>query len=110
MAQLVARFTRSYCLEVGGWSEHCHCSIRIDSRDALADVVRELKSRSARWIREQGLDPEFEWQRGYWAASISPSAVPALRRYIQRQDSLHRGRNTLERELRQFSQLHRFEE
>lgn len=57
----------------------------------VAELLRELKRDSSKWIKEQSHKlSTFHWQAGYRAFSVSPSHVPALKRYIAEQETHYR--------------------
>jgi putative transposase len=55
----------------------------------VADVVDEVKKSSSKWMKQQGVD-SFFWLAGYGAFSIGEPQVPALIKYIARQEEHHR--------------------
>jgi hypothetical protein len=71
--------------------------LRLPARRPLADLVRDLKSNSSGWLRRE-LAPNFSWQRGYSAFSVSHSHLSAVYEYIRTQEDHHR-RHTYEEEL-----------
>lgn len=78
-------------IEVGGVEDHVHILCRLGKTMDIAELVRELKRESSKWIKEQspGLS-EFYWQAGYGAFSISPADVPRVQHYIRNQEEHHR--------------------
>lgn len=47
---------------VGGTKDHIHVLVSLSPSIAIADLVREIKSRSSRWINENRLTVgRFEW-------------------------------------------------
>lgn len=80
----------SPALEIGGVSDHVHILCALGRRMALADLVKELKRRSALWLRSDGAIDEFGWQVGYGAFSVGPRQVPRVARYIRDQERHHR--------------------
>ena len=56
----------------------------------VSDLIRETKKESSSWVKAELSIPEFHWQAGYGAFSISPSHVPALTTYIETQEEHHR--------------------
>ena len=60
---------------------------------ALADIVRDIKGASSRWIHDEFRMRQFAWQRGYGAFSVSESLVPKVFDYIARQKEHHRTRS-----------------
>ena len=80
---------------VGGVADHVHLLFNLKATHCLADFVRELKKSSSIWISETFALPDFHWQAGYAAFSVSPSALEAVRDYIARQEEHHRQRTFL---------------
>ena len=78
---------------VGGVDDHVHILAGMRAIDRLADVMRELKSVSSRWVHEEIGLPEFAWQEGYGAFTVSSSQREAVRRYIEGQEEHHRTRS-----------------
>src|SRR5437879_5090434 len=78
-------------LRVGGVADHVHILCRLGRTIAVADLVKELKRDSSKWLKGKGPGLEsFQWQNGYGAFSVSPTHVEALRRYIANQEEHHR--------------------
>ncbi|MEX0716805.1 MAG: IS200/IS605 family transposase [Planctomycetaceae bacterium] len=75
---------------VGGVEDHVHLLCRLGKTVDVADLLRELKRESSKWVKEQVRElSEFHWQAGYGAFSVSPSHVPALTKYIVEQERHH---------------------
>jgi putative transposase len=81
---------------IGGVEDHVHLLVGLRAVHALADVVRELKKASTAWVRDQGLEPEFAWQEGYAAFTVSPNARGGVRTYIGRQVEHHQKRSYID--------------
>ncbi len=78
-------------LIIGGVEEHVHILCRLGRTISVANLVKELKTTSSRWVKLKGQNVvDFGWQAGYGAFSISPSHVPGLRNYISNQEDHHR--------------------
>ena len=92
-------------LMVGGVEDHVHLLCRFSKTISVADLIRELKRDSSKWLKEQapGLRT-FGWQNGYGTFSISPTHVAALIKYIQNQAEHHR-KETFQEELRRIFRL-----
>lgn len=76
---------------VGGVEDHVHLLCRFGRTLSVADLVRELKRESSKWIKSEFPKlNRFQWQAGYGAFSVSPSHVDPLTRYIARQEEHHR--------------------
>ena len=80
-------------VEINNEPDHIHLLVGFKATRAIADIARDIKSNSSRFIREKGLSRrEFAWQEGYAAFTVSRSAVPSVRRYIRNQQEHHRKR------------------
>jgi putative transposase len=77
-------------LRVGGVADHVHILCRLGRTITVADLVKELKRDSSKWLKTKGPGLEsFQWQSGYGAFSVSPSHVEELRGYIANQEEHH---------------------
>jgi putative transposase len=78
-------------LRVGGVADHVHLLVSFGRVGSVAELIRELKRSSSKWIKTQSKDlGKFEWQHGYGAFSVSPSHVEVLIEYIKNQETHHR--------------------
>ncbi len=77
---------------VGGVSDHVHLLVGLRATHCLADVLRELKAVSSRWVHETPGSRLFAWQEGYGAFTVSASQRDEVRRYIENQEAHHRTR------------------
>ena len=79
---------------INGMPDHVHILIGIKPDKSISDLVRDIKSHSSSFIREQGfVKGRFEWQEGFGAFSVSQSQVPKLILYIQNQELYHKKRS-----------------
>ena len=88
-------------LEVGGVADHVHILAALKATHCLADVLRDTKAGSSRWVHDTIRVRSFDWQDGYAAITVSPSHVARVRRYIAHQEVHHRKR-TFQDEYRQI--------
>lgn len=79
--------------KIGGVADHVHVLAGFRATHCVADVVKELKTASTKWVRSEIGSRKFEWQVGYAAFSVSASNVEAVRRYIENQEEHHRSRS-----------------
>lgn len=78
-------------LRIGGAEDHVHILCRLSKTLDIATLIRELKRDSSKWIKQENPRlPDFHWQQGYGAFSVSPSHVEALIEYIMNQAEHHR--------------------
>jgi len=77
---------------IGGVADHVHLLIGLRATACLANVVRDVKAVSSRWVHEDLGDRTFAWQEGYGAFTVSASQRAQVREYIARQEEHHRKR------------------
>ena len=92
-------------LEIGGIEDHVHILTACSPRIALADLVRDIKANSSKWLHQEKHRNDFGWQTGYAALTVSTSQVAAVREYIRGQAEHHRKRS-FEEEFRAILQRH----
>jgi REP element-mobilizing transposase RayT len=88
----------------GGVADHVHLLLGIRATHRLADVVRDLKRTSSAWVHEDLGDPDFEWQDGYGAFSVSTSLIGTVSNYIARQEA-HHAKRSFQQEYLDFLKL-----
>jgi REP element-mobilizing transposase RayT len=77
-------------LRVGGMADHVHLLFGLGRIHSIAMVVEEVKKLSSKWVKEKAPDaPDFYWQKGYGAFSVSPSHAEAVEEYIRNQKGRH---------------------
>ncbi|HEV3270937.1 MAG TPA: IS200/IS605 family transposase [Candidatus Methylacidiphilales bacterium] len=84
------------CEIVGGTADHVHLLVELRATHTLSDFMREIKRTSSTWVHSDMSKPEFAWQEGYAAFTVSASAIDEVRRYIENQEEHHRERSFLE--------------
>lgn len=78
-------------LAIGGVEDHVHLFIGLNPREALSNLVRELKRDSTIWInKNRFVLGHFSWQEGYGAFTYSKSQLSAVCGYIGNQEIHHR--------------------
>jgi putative transposase len=90
----------SPALVIGGVEDHVHSLFALSKNHALKKIVEEVKKGSSKWVKIDGpRNPDFHWQAGYGAFSVSQSNLEEVKRYIENQEEHHR-RMTFQDELR----------
>jgi len=96
-------------LTVGGVADHVHILCQLSRKTSIADLVKEIKTESSKWIKTSDhAVASFQWQSGYAVFSVSQSNVARVRRYIADQETHHR-QKTFQDELRAFLRRHEVE-
>ncbi len=88
-------------LGVGGYHDHVHLLVGLKPTHGISDFMRELKKSSSIWITETTAIPNFHWQDGYAAITVSASAKDDVLTYIANQAEHHRHK-TFREELTEF--------
>ena len=77
-------------LAAGSVEDHIHLLFPLPRTVSVAELVKEIKSGSTRWIHESASRPaNFYWQAGYGIFSLSPSHKEAIQQYIATQREHH---------------------
>lgn len=100
LAALLERKARALdcqLLAAGNAADHVHVLVRHPPRVSVAQIAHRLKGASSRALHlalpeTQGL----VWQVGYWAESITPTALEPLVRYVRGQRAHHSGQGLAE--------------
>ncbi len=87
--------------------DHLHLLASLGRQISVSEALRDIKSNSSRWIRENGSNrSHFGWQTGYAAFSVSFSQIQQVRHYIENQKPHHEKR-TFKEELVMLLKMHR---
>jgi REP element-mobilizing transposase RayT len=85
-----ARKLGAAVLAFGGTSDHVHVLLRYRPDLTVSDLLRKLKSALTRTIRRDVRSlPDFSWQTGYGAFSVSTSDLDRVVAYIASQEQHH---------------------
>jgi putative transposase len=74
---------------IGGVEDHAHMLIGLRATQAIADIMREVKSGSSDWAHATAGKRSFGWQPGYFGVTVSPSHVEKVKQYILNQEKHH---------------------
>jgi REP element-mobilizing transposase RayT len=91
----VARDNDIPLIAAGGMPNHIHLLLLLPPVISLSTAINKLKANSSRFMRQQGI--EFNWQKGYGAFSVSSSQLETVKAYIRNQREHHKKR-TFEQE------------
>ena len=82
---------------IGGIDDHVHILTATPTTLSLADYVKEVKTGSSRWLKEQAEFHRFDgWQDGYGAFTVTFSGKDSLIEYIKGQAEHHRTESLLD--------------
>ncbi len=89
---------------IGGWQDHIHCLISLDTSQSIANIINLIKGESSFWLNKNKLtNTKFSWQSEYFAVSISPKDIEKVRNYIKNQENHHK-KKTFQQEYEDFLQ------
>lgn len=78
-------------LAINGMSDHIHILAGLNPSIAPADLARDIKANSAKYINENRfVADKFLWQEGYGAFSVSHSLFKNVCQYIENQKEHHK--------------------
>jgi REP element-mobilizing transposase RayT len=76
---------------INGVEDHLHLFTSLHPTICLSDLVKAVKTSTAKWIKEKGVFPAFtHWQHGYGAFTISHGDKDAVIEYIKNQEEHHK--------------------
>ncbi len=77
-------------LAIHAMPDHIHIFIGFKPTIKISDLVRDIKTASSQFIREQRYTPfQFSWQNGYGAFTYAHSQIDRVCKYIQNQEQHH---------------------
>jgi putative transposase len=97
----------SYTEEIFMMPNHTHWLCTISRTQTISDLVKNVKIASSAKMKEFGV-PDFSWQKGYGAFSVSQSKLEIVKRYIQNQHEHHKKIN-FQSEYRKFLEEYKIE-
>jgi len=93
---------QSHLYRINGVEDHLHILTGLHPTVSLADLVKDIKTGSAHWIKKRSVFPLFaHWQDGYAAFTHSKGEIDGLIEYIKGQKEHHR-RTTFVEEYRKL--------
>ena len=83
-------------IAIGGTNDHVHLLIGLRATHTLADVVKDIKVASSKWVHQELDHKLFGWQNGYGAFTVGTPQLENVRRYVLNQEEHHRKRSVKE--------------
>lgn len=97
-----ARSKEIYIDFIGGYLDHVHCLISLNSDQSISQTIQLIKGESSYWINKHKLiKGKFEWQREYYGISVNIRNINRVRDYIRNQES-HHSKYSYQREYEEF--------
>lgn len=74
----------------GGYHNHAHCLFRLKNEQSIDKVMQLIKGESSFWFNKYIENhPKLNWQKEYFAISVSESHVEKVKHYILNQEIHH---------------------
>lgn len=87
----ILKSNQCHLLQINGVEDHLHILTHLHPSVALADLMKDIKIASSKFIKENNLFPGFTgWQVGYGAFTYSIDRKDILMTYIKNQEEHHR--------------------
>lgn len=88
---------KCHLYRINGIEDHLHIVTHIHPMVSLASLMKDIKVGSSRFIKEQGLFPDFtNWQDGYGAFTYSIKEKDRLIDYVINQEDHHQKVNYMD--------------
>lgn len=82
---------------INGVEDHVHIICDLHPSVALANLIKDIKVSSSKWIKEKDLYPKFtNWAEGYGAFTLSLKEKDQAIKYVMNQQEHHRKVNLRE--------------
>jgi len=93
---------------VGGHNNHVHSLFRLRNNQTIENVMQLIKGESSFWFNKSGLSQQkLNWQKEYFAVSVSESQAGKVKNYILTQEEHHK-KKTWEDEYNEFLEKYGF--
>jgi REP element-mobilizing transposase RayT len=80
-------------LAIGGTHDHVHILLGFRATHTLAEIVKDIKVASSKWVHTEIGHRMFGWQGGYGAFTVGVSQIESVKRYIANQMEHHQVRS-----------------
>lgn len=86
----IVKGLRGQFLARSGTSDHIHLLLNIPPDYSVSDILRQIKSCSSKWYRQQDRDKfDFAWTEGYFAFTVSPDSLDNIKEYFLTENKRH---------------------
>jgi REP element-mobilizing transposase RayT len=93
----ILKNNKCHLYQIGGSEDHLHMLTSLHSTVCLANIVRDFKVSSSKWISQENIFPNFTgWQNEYGAFSKSHSHRDKVMAYIKNQIEHHKTESFLD--------------
>jgi REP element-mobilizing transposase RayT len=86
---------------INGVEDHIHIVCELHPSIALANLIKDIKTSSCKWIKENHLYPGFtHWAEGYGAFTLSIREKDRIIKYVMNQQEHHKTESSREEFIR----------
>ncbi len=86
----ILKNTKCHLYRINAVEDHLHILTSLHPTVDLSSLMRDLKTSTSAWIKQQGIFPKFtQWQDKYGAFTESHSTKDRLIEYIKNQEAHH---------------------
>jgi putative transposase len=76
---------------INGIEDHIHIICDLHPSVSLANLIKDIKVSSSKWIKEKGIYPKFiYWAEGYGAFTLSLKEKDSTIKYVMNQQQHHK--------------------
>jgi putative transposase len=87
----IVRNRKQKMIRINCMPDHSHLFIGFKPTIAISDLVRDIKTASSTFLKEQSwMKYDFNWQDGYGAFTYHHSQIDQICKYIMKQEEHHR--------------------
>ena len=87
----IAKNNDMWLVRAGGIEDNRHLILELKPNMCVSDALGKIKGSSSKWVSDTFPQLEvFNWQIGYSAFTVSPSALPKVVAYVENQKEHHR--------------------
>ena len=80
-----------FLYQINGIEDHIHIFTHIHPSIAVADIVKDIKQATNKYIKKSEIFPDFtDWQKGYGAFTYSIREKQKLINYVKNQEEQHK--------------------
>ena len=70
-------------------NNHIHLLANVPTDLSISELIRQIKSSTSKWYREDDLQSFFAWNEGYSAFTVSPASIEKVKQYLLTEEDRH---------------------
>ena len=102
----ICKNKKCYLYQINGIEDHIHILVDIASTISISEFVRDLKTNTTRWLKENQIFPDYKgWQGEYAAFTASYEQRDVVIQYIKNQETHHKHESFVEEMMRFYDKV-----